>query len=142
MSFASESRERTRPTLPLAAMVDVLFLLLVFFMTASVFRERETQIDINLPTAETAETQKPGPTRIVVSIDENNEIYLGERKVLITDLPDTLKKLAADFPDEELVVRGDQESSFGLAVRIMDEAKQAGISNVSVATIKSVEEIE
>ena len=117
-------------------MVDVLFLLLIFFMTASIFGEAETQIDIELPSAETAE---PGPqksTQIVVTIDKDGRIFLSEKQRQIEELLPLFTELAAQFPGESVVVRGDKEASFGLAVQVMDLAQQAGIIDVSVKTVK------
>jgi len=141
MSFVSESRERIRPVLPLAAMVDVLFLLLIFFMTTSVFREQEAMLDVELPTAESAEPGDRVTTRIVITVTEDNRIYLGERVIPINELRTTLRQLAQEFPRETLIIRGDRDANFGLVVTVMDLAKEAGIRNVSVATVKTIEDI-
>lgn len=142
MSFVSESRERVRPVLPLAGMVDILFLLLIFFMTASVFRDQELQLPVELPSAASAEEgSAAAATRIVVTVTADDRVFLGEREMPIDLLQTTFEELAIQFPDETVIVRGDQNSRFGLAVRIMDLAQSAGLTNVSVATVKSVEDV-
>lgn len=141
MSFASETRARSAPVLPLSAMVDVLFLLLTFFMTASVFREQELQIGVDLPAAETAQGGQGGATQITITVTGEDRIYLGEREHTLDSLRQTLADLATQFPDEAVVIRGDKGSSFGLAVQIMDVAQRAGLRDISVATVKSVEDI-
>ena len=141
MSFVAESRQRARPVLPLAGMVDVLFLLLIFFMTASVFRDQELEINVALPATATAQIPAPHQaTRIVVTVTEQGQIYLGEREIGLKELLAAFDELAGQFPNESLVVRGDHQSRFGLAVRIMDLAQQAGINNVAIATIKTLED--
>lgn len=142
MSFVAETRQRSLPVLPLASLVDVLFLLLVFFLTTSALREREMQIGVQLPTAETGETAVSPATQIIISVDENDRVFLGERELTLPLLRQTLTELAKQFPDESVVVRGDRGSSFGVAVQIMDIAQQAGLRDVSVATVKSVDEIQ
>ena len=143
MSFVAESRLRTRPVLPLAGMVDVLFLLLIFFMTASVFREQELQIPVELPATETAQVAAPDPaTRIVVTVTADGRIFLGEREVSADELKVMFRELADQFPHESVIVRGDRDSRFGLAVHVMDLAQQAGIRDVSVATIKTLDETD
>ena len=142
MSFTAELHLRSRPVLPLAPMVDVLFLLLIFFMTAAVFREQELQIDIALPTAETAHPGDTLANQIIINLTADDGIYLGSRQMTLPILTQTLAELAEDFPDEAVVIRGDQASSFGLAVRVMDAAQKAGMSNVSVATVRSTDELE
>lgn len=140
MGFTSESRERSRPVLPLAAMVDVLFLLLIFFMTASVFREQELQIDVALPAADTAAPGEQGGTQVVISLTEDGRVFLGARELTEQELALTLAQLAQQYPDEAVVIRGDQLSKYGQAVHLMDLAKDAGFTNVTLATVKAVDE--
>ena len=139
MSFATQSRERSAPVLPLAGMVDVLFLLLIFFMTASVFRDAELAMDVSLPTAETS-TSAVGPgNQIVITVSQDNRVYLGEREVAIDELPSVLQQLVAVAPNDAVAVRADQGSNTGVAVRVMDLAQQAGLTSVSIATIRPAE---
>jgi len=136
MSFVSESRERTRPVLPLSAMVDIMFLLLIFFMTASVYREAELQVPVNLPVSESAQSGGSRATIIRISFDSTGQIFLGERKVTLDELGATLRSLAAEFPGEIVEVRGDQSGQYGLAVHIMDLARAAGLTDIRLATVK------
>lgn len=134
MSFAAESRERSRPVLPLSAMVDILFLLLIFFMTASVFREQELQVPVDLAPSETAETGSTTATQIVISIDGDDRIFLGPTEHSLDSLAEKLRELVDIYPNETVIVRGDQASSYGLAVQVMDVANQAGLTDVRLAT--------
>ena len=132
MSFVAESRQRSRPVLPLAGMVDVLFLLLIFFMTASVFRDQELQIQVELPAAETAEVPAPDPaTQIIVTVTEDGQVFLGQRPIALDQLPDMFHELAEQFPHEALIVRGDQSSRLGIAVQVMDLANMPGMPDMS-----------
>jgi len=140
MSFATQSRERAAPVLPLAGMVDVLFLLLIFFMTASVFRDAELSMDVSLPTAETASAAVGPAQQIIITVDENNLVFLGQRQVPIDNLRDILLDLVAVAPNDSVVVRADQASTTGVAVRVMDLAQQAGLTEVSISTIRPAEE--
>lgn len=140
MSFASESRPRTQPVLPLSAMVDMLFLLLVFFMTVSVFREQEKQIAISLPDTQTASAPQ-SKTPIIVTVTEKGDIYIGDRPYKLAQLQPIMAKLAEEFPNELLVVRGDKGCAFGLAVQVMDVARAAGLHNISIATSKLQSEL-
>ena len=136
MSFASESRERSKPELPLSAMVDILFLLLVFFMTVSVFRENERQIDVSLPATDSAESAS-SKTQIIITITSDGGIFIGDRAYNFESLRTTLTRLAEQFPDESVVIRGDKTSQFGLAVRVLDTAYSCGLRNVNIATTKA-----
>ncbi len=140
MSFTSDTRDRARPALPLSAMVDIIFLLLIFFMTVSVFRQQELQIDVSLPASDTA---KPAAskTQIVVSLTGDNRIFIGDREYNYEALQQTLTRLAQQFPNESVVIRGDKGSSFGFAVRVLDTAYACGLRNVFIATTKAQSEL-
>ena len=141
MSFTAETRERTRPALPLAAMLDVLFLLLIFFMTASVFRQQELQVDVQLPTAETAQPGRGVADQIIITLQEDRSIYLGPRELSLPELREALTDLAASNPDQTVVIRGDQRSHLGLAVELLDIAQQAGFTEAEFAAVKSADDL-
>jgi biopolymer transport protein ExbD len=140
MSFSTQSRERSAPVLPLAGMVDVLFLLLIFFMTASVFRDSELSMDVSLPTSETAATAVGPAQQIIVTVGADNTVFLGERAVPMDQLLGVLLQLVEVAPNDSVVVRADQDSNTGVAVRVMDLAQQAGLTQVSISTIRPAEE--
>lgn len=134
MSFSQPSRQRLAPTLQLAGFVDILFLLLVFFLTASVFREQERQVPISLYEAESAELSSEAGTQLVVTTTDNGQVFLGPREVTLGELRAALTDLAERFPDESLVIRSDVESQVGLFARVTDIARSAGIADVQFAT--------
>lgn len=140
MSFSAPSRQRLTPALQLAGFVDILFLLLVFFLTASVFKDRERQVPISLYDAETAELSAEPGTQLVVTTTADGEVYLGPRRVSLEQLRAALTELAERFPDESLVLRGDTGSSYGLNMRIIDIARAAGIVDIQAATTGDVGE--
>ncbi len=141
MSFTSETRERTRPVLPLAAMVDVLFLLLIFFMTASVFRQQELQIAVDLPTIESdaAQAGSGNANQIPITFNKDGEIHLGSTPVALSELKGQLEKLAEDMPDDAVVIRGDRGSRYELALALLDIARDAGFTRVSLAGVRPAE---
>lgn len=136
MGFAAESRERVRPVLPLAGMVDILFLLLIFFMSTYSMREQELAVDIGLPASETAQTGTNEAMKVVVSFDDTGRVFLGEREVPLDRLQGELEKLASFAPDQPVVIRGDAEGRYGLLLDIMDKAKLAGLSDVKLAVVR------
>lgn len=138
MGFASESRERSRPVLPLAGMVDILFLLLIFFMSTYSMRDQELAVDVGLPTSETAQTGETQAMKVTVSFDQDGRVYLGNREVTIDQLRGELVKLAAISVDQPVVIRGDPRApmSYGIAHQIMDAAQLAGFTQVSQAVVR------
>ena len=136
MGFASESRERSRPVLPLAGMVDILFLLLIFFMSTYSMRDQELAVDVGLPTSETAETGETQALKIIISFDQDGKIFVGEREVKQDELLGRLQALAEISADQPVIIRGDAEGRYGLLLEIMDNAELAGLTNVKLAVVR------
>ena len=139
MGFAAESRERARPVLPLAGMVDILFLLLIFFMSTYSMREQELMVDIGLPASESAEPGTTEALRVVVSFDDEGRVYLGERLVPIAELSGELAKLAELDPDQPVILRGDRGAAYGLQMQIIDAADAAGLKDVRLSAVREEE---
>ncbi len=136
MSMSSPDGKRMIPVLPLTAMIDVLFLLLTFFMVASSLREAENRVDVSLPSTEATKVTPVTRTQITISITAAGDVYIGEQKLSPEELRATLSELARQFPDESVLIRGDKESTMGLCVKVMDSAYAAGLKNVYLATTK------
>lgn len=140
MSFASETRERSRPVLPLAAMVDILFLLLIFFMTASAMRDQELRMDINLQESETSKVAGATAPGILITFDRDSRIYVGQREVSLDQLERMLREIVAATPNESVVVRGDIDGDWGVGIKIVDMVRAVGIQDVSAATVRKIED--
>lgn len=135
MSFAGESRQRTAPVLPMAAMVDMLFLLLIFFLYQAAQRDQEREMPIQLQSATSAQ-DAAAITPIVITVDDKNRIYIGPRQYTVDSLKSALQALANQLPGESVVVRGDKTADLGTAVQVMDLARSVGLNNVVLATAK------
>ena len=140
MSFATQRRDRPAPGLAMAPMVDLLFLLLIFFLTSSVFREEEGQIDVSLPSTRQA-AAAASPTQITITVAGDGTISLGSTTHTLESLQATLTQLARDSADEPVVIRGDQQSNLGLIVKILDAAYAANLRSVYLATVKPASEV-
>ncbi len=140
MSFESDQPEARR-SLPLAPMLDILFLLLVFFVTTSTFQAEERQMDVMLPTAETAPRADASPTQIVINVLDDGSIQVGPSTYTIDALGRLLGQLVDDFPNEQVVIRGDQDVKYQRIIRVMDTARAAGIRSIYFATVKSASQV-
>lgn len=135
MGFASESRERARPVLPLAGMVDILFLLLIFFMSTYSMREQELSVDVGLPASESAEPGTNEALKVIITFDVEGRVFLGERLLPLEDLETELAKLAAISTDQPVILRGDKEAKVGLQSRIMDAAYAVGLNDIRLSRV-------
>ena len=115
--------------LNIAPLIDMVFILLIFFLVTTSF-VKETGIDVNRPTASTAVSQ--AKATILVGIDAANRIYIDHREVDVRAVRANVERALAENPEGAVVV-ADQASSTGTAIRVMDGCRMAGAKNVSLA---------
>ena len=97
MKFSGRDRRRAKaPALALTSMLDVIFLLLCFFVTASVFSQWESEISISLPSASTSETPSRLPGEVILNVARDGSVTVNARKLTLNDLGERLRKVA-DF---------------------------------------------
>ena len=114
----------------LTPMLDVVFIMLIFFIVTASF-VKEAGIDISRPPAATAERKERG--NILVAITENDQIWIDRRQVDPRALRANIERLHAENPQGSVVIQADEKSKNGLLVRVMDAARLAGVYNVSIA---------
>ncbi len=135
MSFTAPPQQRSQAPFPLASMIDIMFLLLIFFMTTSVFREYDQQIDVSLPATQTGHATG-SPRQVVITITDKDEIFLSGRRYTLDELRATLTELAR-LEAQTVVIRADAASRWNTGVGVMDAARAAGMTDVAVSTIRS-----
>lgn len=129
MHFKRRKFEHTH--INIAPLVDVVFLLLLFFMLTSHLMQ-EPAIKIKLPQSKTAEVVKDDPKTIYIS--KNGEIYYKDTLVALKDLQTVLKSTLKGTDDEFIRIKADKESDVGVLISVIDEVRLAGIRNYSIVT--------
>ncbi len=114
----------------LTPMLDVVFIMLIFFIVTASF-VKEAGIDVSRPPA--AESEKKARGNILVQITGNSQIWLDGRQVDPRALRPNIERLHAENPQGSVIVQADQESENGLLVEVMDAARLAGVESVSLA---------
>jgi len=114
----------------LTPMLDVVFIMLIFFIVTASF-VKEAGIDVNRPDAATAERKEKG--NILVAISADNQIWINRRQVDPRALRANIERMHAENPHGAVVVQADEESKNKLLVQVMDAARLAGVKNVSIA---------
>jgi biopolymer transport protein ExbD len=131
----SIKRSSVIANLSLTPLIDVVFLLLIFFLVTSEFEEEERHLDIVLPTATSAAPMVHRPREIVIDVDAAGAIYLRGRPVQTEELERILVTAVAENPaNQSVVIRADQATTFQPVVTVMDLCNRAGISDYSVTT--------
>jgi biopolymer transport protein ExbD len=124
-SFEEEDSE-----VNLTPMLDVVFIMLIFFIVTASF-VKESGIDVTRPSAVTAEKMERG--NILVAITANDQIWIDRRQVDPRALRANIERLYAENPQGSVVIQADKDSKNGLLVKVMDAARLAGVDNVSLA---------
>ncbi len=117
----------------LTPLMDIVFIMLIFFIVTTSFI-KESGIDINRPQANTAERKEKG--NIMIAITENDEVWIDKRQVDIRAVRANVERLKAENPEGSVVIQADKNSKNGLLVQVMDQARLAGVTNLSIAAIK------
>jgi biopolymer transport protein ExbD len=124
------ARRTTESEVNLTPMLDVVFIMLIFFIVTASF-VKEAGIDISRPSAGTAERKERG--NIMIAITANDQVWMDRRQVNPRALRANIERLHAENPQGSVVIQADKDSKNGLLVQVMDAARAAGVGNVSLA---------
>ena len=128
-----------KPVINIASLVDVLFLLLIFFMVTSAFVE-QPNIKLELPSTRHSEVSKMN--NMVLSIARDGKLFLQDRPVDKKNLEKELRRVILDTGDEVLVLKADKFVPYGVVIDIMDAVKGAGFRKVIAPTIMEEESVK
>ena len=124
----SQPEEETE--LDMTPMMDIVFIMLIFFIVTTSFT-KESGIDVNRPSAQTAERQQRG--NILVAISANNEIWIDKREIDVRAVRANIERLHAENPEGAVIVQADKDSKNGMLVQVIDQVRLAGVNDVSLA---------
>ena len=130
MKIHSEDEETDSTEINLTPLIDMVFILLIFFVVTSSF-VKESGIEVSRPTAQSAERQERG--NIIISVTKNGEIWIDRRKVDINALRANVERLHAENPEGSVIVASDRDARTEVLVQALDQARLAGVANVSIA---------
>ena len=130
----SRRRQPDLPAFQFTAMIDVVFLLLCFFITTSVFSQWEMEVDVVLPTAQSAKMPDRLPGEVIINLARDGRITINQQELSKADLADRLARLARFFPGQSVVIRADRQTAYEQLVAVIDTCRLADIWNISFAT--------
>jgi biopolymer transport protein ExbD len=120
----------------IAPMVDILLVVLVFFIVTWNFALSENELDVRVPTATKANEPQPYVGQVVINVTARGGIVVNRQEKSPAELLEQLKKLSQLYPDQAVIVRGDQAVDYKHIVDVLDICRQADIWNVAFATGK------
>lgn len=141
MDFSDERQALSeRPTIQMAPLIDIIFLLLIFFMAASIFYQLETEINITVPTAKESTDIKRAPGEIIINIRKDGAVVVNQRQMSYEQLDRMLKRVSELYKGQPVIIRADKETYHKNVIKVLDLCAGADIWNVSFATMKEKEE--
>ena len=133
MKFSRNGRSKPA-ALALTSMLDVIFLLLCFFVTASVFSQWESEISIQLPSARSADEPDRLPGEIIANVSKAGTVRVNGAPLSLDELGARLSRIAKFYPGQAVIVRADRETRYESLVKVIDTCREAGVWNFSLAT--------
>lgn len=126
-------RKRRAPSIIIVSLVDILTILLIFFVVSTTFKRDQPEVQINLPDSKTSTKASSEQEHAVVSVNENDEVRLDGQVINVDELEASVR----DLPPARraaLALQADKKSSFGTIIKVMDALKLAGVKNLPAFT--------
>ncbi len=115
-------------------MLDVVFIMLIFFIVTASF-VKEVGINVNIPESQDQPPPADAPPNILVTVTASNEIWMEQRRIDVRAVRANIERLHAEFPKASVIIRADGKSEAATYVAIADAARQAGVYDVTLARI-------
>lgn len=129
MNFRERKKGRSL-VLNVTSLIDVMFLMLIFLLVTSSFRQQPA-VTVVLPRSATAEEAVDTPSILYLTSD--GKVFLNERAVAEAELPPLLAQLKSDTGEDRMVLRADAGAQHGDVVRLIDVIKQSGFTRISLS---------
>ena len=119
----------------LTSVMDLVFLLLIFFLVASRFAQEDRELDVVLPSASEARPLTVAPKEMFVNVDKDGKYFVDGRIVGVEDLEAILRQAVANNPaSQSVIIRADKRVVFDFVVGVMNACNKTGVHNYSVTT--------
>ena len=122
------------PTFQMTSLMDIVFLILFFFITTSVYSQWENEVNITLPTAQSGKVPSRLPGEIIINITKDGRVSVNQQDLTLDALRARLDRLARYFPGQPVVLRADKETRYDNLMKVIDTCRKADIWNFSMAT--------
>ncbi len=122
-------------SIDMTPMIDMVFLLLIFFLVATTFHQEEREMQIALPLANAAGPISVSLRELIINVDAEGGIVVGGRQISPEDLSSVIQEAVEVNPDQKVSVRGDKATAYANVVRVLDICKSNGIQEPYLDTV-------
>jgi len=126
---------KTVASIELTPIIDMVFLLLIFFLVATTFQQEEREMQIALPFAGSAAPISTILQDLIINVDSDGKIILGGRFIEIQELRSIITSAMKNNPDQKVTIRGDRGTPYANIVSVLDICKQGGIQEPYLDTV-------
>jgi biopolymer transport protein ExbD len=131
MKFAV--RKKRAPSIIIVSLVDILTILLIFFVVSTTFKRDQPEVQVNLPEAKTAVKKPSELEHAIVTVDQNDKVMLDSKPIDVDDLESAVRDLPPT-KRSSIALQADKKASFGTIIKVMDALKLAGVKNLPAFT--------
>ena len=128
-----KTHQDEQPTLNLTPMIDIVFLLIIFFMVGTKFAEMERTVQLEVPKVGDLGALSSAPEKRVINVYNNGSIVVDRRSITLEQLRAELKSATAQYPELGVVVRGDGAGPFQNVASVLTACRQAGIDDMGIS---------
>ncbi len=129
------TQDEPGPTIELTPIIDMVFLLLIFFLVATTYQQSEREIAIALPEAEAAGPISTVLREVIINVDGQGRIIVGGQTVSLEELRTLVSDAVRVNADQKVSVRGDKDIAYGTIARVLDVCKAAGAQQPFLDTV-------
>lgn len=125
-----------QPTLNLTPMIDIVFLLIIFFMLGTKFTElseAEKNIPLEVPQVASGAAMTPAPEKRVINVYRDGRVALDREEMSLPDLVGELSRAREEYADLGVIVRGDAKGTFQNVASVLSACRKAGISDMGIS---------
>ena len=116
----------------ISSLLDVMFILIIFFLATATFTEEERDIQVNLPQSAAAQSSTQAPKMIVINVREDGTYHVANQTMDIASLKNTLIEAISSNPDQKVMVRGDRNALHGNVANAISVCKQVGVHKTNI----------
>jgi biopolymer transport protein ExbD len=127
---------KPRPEIPMAPLIDIVFITLIFYMTLSIFYQLENELSISVPKAEQSQEVVRSAGEIIININQEGSVVVNQKTLSLTALEKMLQRLSSLYPNQPVIIRADKKTYHESVIRVLDACAAAKIWNIAFSTLK------
>mgnify|MGYP001284065252 CR=1 FL=1 len=128
-------RKKNLTNVELAPLIDIVFILLIFFAVSSSLISNNQSIPLDLPTASSSETNAPD---IIISVKKNRDIYIDSQKISFAQIPPLIIQAMSQNPTTQIIINADKKLDYGFIISLLDKIRLSGCSNIALQVEKKI----